>query len=101
MKQWIAFGALALAGCSQSNNVLLGRVENTLGGHKVVVTDCYRTSVPQPERMANGDWRWAPCRDAEILLRAGELEVNGRSYGKIATTDSILVDHGVVSVKRE
>jgi hypothetical protein len=26
------------------------------------------------------------------------LSVNGRSYGQIAATDAILVDHGVVSV---
>jgi hypothetical protein len=33
-----------------------------------------------------------------VRIRAGELIVNGRQYGHIEDTDSILVDHGVVSV---
>ncbi len=92
--------AAALAGCSRSNNLLLGRVQNTVAGHKVVVTDCYRTSVPDPQPLADGG-RWTPCRDADILVRGDQLEVNGKSYGKIDAADSILVDHGVVSVKRD
>jgi hypothetical protein len=96
-----AFPALLLAACSKSNNVVLGRVENTVGAHKVVVTDCYRTSVPQPEQLPNATWHYAPCRDADIWIRGDQLEVNGRSYGAIARDDSVLVDHGVVSVKKE
>ena len=38
-----------LAACSRSNNLLLGRVEAKVGTHDVVVTDCYRTSVPPPQ----------------------------------------------------
>ena len=30
-------------------DLLLGRVESTVGSHTVVVTDCYRTSVPPPK----------------------------------------------------
>ena len=41
---------LLLGGCSRSNNLLLGRVEAVVAGHTVVVTDCYRTRVPQPLR---------------------------------------------------
>src|SRR5204862_7020006 len=93
--------AALLAACSQSNNVLLGRVEKTVGTHKIVVTDCYRTSVPQPEQLPGATWHYAPCRDADIWIRGDQLEVNGRSYGAIAQTDSVLVDHGVVSVKKE
>ena len=90
-----------LGACSQSNNVLLGRVENTVGAHKIVVTDCYRTSVPEPEQLPGATWHYAPCRDADIWIRGNQLEVNGRSYGAIAPADSVLVDHGVVSVKKE
>lgn len=94
--------AAALCGCSRSNNLLLGEVEAQVGAHTVRVTDCYRTSVPPPERLAdvNGQpsYRFMPCRDADVRIRAGELMVNGRSYGRIRESDSILVDHGRVSI---
>ena len=90
-----------LAACSPSNNLLLGRVGATVGNHQVVVTDCYRTKVPQPEQVAAGVYHYVPCRDAEIWIRGDELEVNGRAYGRIGRADSILVDHGVVSVNKE
>lgn len=97
----VIFAACLLAGCSKSNNLLLGRVQAAVGGHKVVVTDCYRTSVADPERLPDGAWRWTPCRDAEIVIRGEQLEVNGRSYGKIGAADSVLVDHGAVSTHRD
>jgi hypothetical protein len=94
--------AAAFCGCSRSNNLLLGEVQAQVGSHTVRVTDCYRTSVPPPERLADSSgqpsYRFMPCRDAEVRIRAGELTVNGRSYGRIQESDSILVDHGVVSV---
>jgi len=94
----------AAAACSKSNNLLLGRVQPNVGPHLVVVTDCYRTSVPPPETKveANGQttYRFMPCRDAEILIRGDQLTVNGRSYGRIGATDGVLVDHGVVSVTK-
>ena len=93
--------ALLAVGCSRSNNLLMGRVEKMVGTHKVVVTDCYRTSVPEPEQLPDAEWRYAPCRDAVILIRAEQLEVNGRDYGRIGARDSILVDHGAVSVTKE
>jgi len=40
-----------LAGCSRSNTLVLGPVEAMVGGHTVVVTDCYRISAPQPEKL--------------------------------------------------
>lgn len=96
--------AAALACCSHSNNLLLGEVEAQVGRHTVRVTDCYRWTVPPPERLAdvNGQpsYRFMPCRDADVRIRAGELVVNGHSYGHIAETDSVLVDHGRVSVQR-
>ena len=94
--------AAALAGCSRSNNLLFGEVQAQVGTHTVRVTDCYRTSVPPPERLADAggqaSYRFMPCRDADVRIRAGELTVNGRSYGHIQQSDTILVDHGVVSL---
>jgi hypothetical protein len=98
----VIFTAVALSSCSRSNNLLLGEVEAKVGRHTVRVTDCYRTSVPPPERLpdVNGQpsYRFMPCRDADVQFRAGELVVNGRSYGSIGETDAVLVDHGKVSV---
>jgi hypothetical protein len=68
----------------------------------VVVTDCYRTQAPQPERLPDESgqpvYRYVPCRDAQIWIRGEELTVNGRGYGHLNPSDSVLVDHGVVSV---
>jgi hypothetical protein len=91
------FPAILFSGCSSSNNLLLGRVEATVGGHAVVVTDCYRTSVDPPQAIQGG-YRFTPCRDADVLLRGDELLVNGQSYGHVNPNDPILVDHGLVSV---
>ena len=88
---------LLCSGCSRSNNVLLGRVEATAGGHPIVVTDCYRTSVDPPVAVEGG-FRFTPCRDADILIRRDELLVNGQSYGHLGPNEPILVDHGVVSI---
>jgi len=94
--------AVALTSCSRSNNLLLGEVKSNVGGHTVRVTDCYRTSVPPPERLADIDgrpaYRFMPCRDADVEIRGGELVVNGKNYGRIGDTDTVLVDHGVVRV---
>jgi|SRR4051794_33744212 hypothetical protein len=101
MKFWIAAATLLwLAGCSKSNNLLLGRVQATVGTHTVVVTDCYRTNPPGPERVTEGVFHYMPCRDADVWIRAGEVTVNGRAYGRVNPRDSVLVDHGVVSIER-
>ena len=101
---WIlAAAAVSLCSCSRSNNLLLGEVEANVGPHTVRVTDCYRWTVPPPEHLPdrNGQpsYRFAPCRDADIRIAAGELTVNGQSYGHIASAASVLVDHGKVSVR--
>lgn len=95
-------GAVMLisASCSPSNRLLFGEVQAMVGTHTVVVTDCYRTSVPAPEK-AGDDYRFAPCRDAEVVIREENLSVNGKAYGHLNPSDSILVDHGVVSVNRQ
>jgi hypothetical protein len=94
--------ALTVSSCSRSNNLFLGEVEAQVGQHTVRVTDCYRTSVPPPERLpdvnAQPVYRFVPCRDADVRIQGEELTVNGQSYGRIGETDAVLVDHGKVSV---
>ena len=90
---WVA----SMAGCSQSNNILLGRVEAVVAGHPVVVTDCYRTSVPQPVIEATGA-TFTPCRDAVVVIRGEQLTVNGTPYGSLTPKAKVIVDHGRVSI---
>jgi hypothetical protein len=35
-----------------------------------------------------------------VLIRGDELLVNGQSYGRLNPTDTVLVDHGVVSIRQ-
>ena len=100
LRLWCLAAALLYSGCSRSNNLVLGRVEARVGSHRVVVTDCYRTSVPPPEKVEDAVYRFTPCRDADVLIRGDELVVNGQSYGRIKASDSILVDHSVVSINK-
>ncbi|HEV2688765.1 MAG TPA: alpha/beta hydrolase [Bryobacteraceae bacterium] len=88
---------LLFTGCSRSNNLLLGRVQATVGTHTVVVTDCYRTSVDPPQKVEGG-YHFMPCRDADVWIRGAELVVNGQSYGPLQPTDPVLVDHSVVFI---
>lgn len=90
--------SLVLGGCSRSNNLLLGRVEAVVAGHTVVVTDCYRTTVPQPVSDANGA-TFSPCRDAVVAIRNEQLTVNGTSYGPLTRHARVVVDHGRVSIQ--
>ncbi|MDR3701502.1 MAG: hypothetical protein P4L56_17775 [Candidatus Sulfopaludibacter sp.] len=94
----LAFTCMLLGGCSSSNNLLLGEVRATVGTHPVMVTDCYRTSVDAPRQTGAASYEYMPCRDARVTIQDEQLTVNGRSYGKLQARDSILVDHGVVSV---
>ena len=94
---------LLFAGCSRSNNLLLGRVQADLGSHRVVVTDCYRWNVPAPriedEASGRSAYRFKPCRDADVLIRGADLIVNGHPYGPLQARDAVVVDHGVVSIE--
>ncbi|MBV9927573.1 MAG: hypothetical protein JOZ96_21325 [Acidobacteria bacterium] len=93
--------AVACSACSRSNNLLLGRVEATVGGHTVAVTDCYRTGVTPPEKVGGTgeqSYRFTPCRDADVLIRNDELIVNGSSYGVLKQGDAVTVDHGKVLI---
>ena len=96
----VCAAALIIAGCSRRNNLLLGRVEASVGTHTVVVTDCYRTSAPGPEQVDAAATHYMPCRDADVWIRGEELTVNGKSYGRLNAGDGVLVDHGVVSIQR-
>src|SRR5262245_51664587 len=97
----LAMLILTAPGC----DLLEGHVEREVAGHHVLVTDCYRTDRPKPERLADENgvavWKYAPCRDAVIMLRGADLQVNGRAYGALGADDEILVDHGKVSIKRK
>ena len=93
--------ALMATACSKENNLLLGRVESPLGTHNVVVTDCYRTSAPAPDQVGPADYHYMPCKDADVWIKADELTVNGKAYGKLNPGDGVLVDHGVVSIDRK
>jgi hypothetical protein len=94
--------ALSFGACSKSNNVLLGRVEEKVGSHIVVVTDCYKTGVPPPQLLKSASdkpfYRFTPCLDADVVIDGDELIVNGKSYGTIRQTDTVTVDHGRVLV---
>jgi hypothetical protein len=94
--------ALSFGACTKSNNILLGRVEEKVGSHVVIVTDCYKTSVPPPQLLKSASdkpfYRFTPCLDADVLIDGDQLIVNGRSYGAIKQTDTVIVDHGKVLV---
>ena len=97
-------GICLLVTCSRKNNLLMGRVEANVGSHTVVVTDCYRTRVPEPQRLSDeagqAVWRYMPCRDADVWIRGEQLTVNGKEYGRLNPTDGVVVDHGAVSIQR-
>jgi hypothetical protein len=100
-EQVLLWAALLFAvTCSRRNQLLLGRVEAPIGTHTVVVTDCYRTNPPQPEQVEPAAYHYMPCRDADVWIRAEELSVNGKSYGRLRPGESVLVDHGVVSIEK-
>ncbi len=95
--------AIIVSACGKSNNLLLGRVEANLGTHTIVVTDCYRTTVPSPrvaKDSVNGStvYRWAPCEDADVIIHNDQLVVNGKAYETLTPGDSVIVDHGQVLV---
>jgi hypothetical protein len=95
--------ALSVSACSKSNNLLIGRVETVLGTHAVVVTDCYRTSVPSPQASRDSVdgspiYRFMPCKDADVIIRNEHLIVNGLRYESLSPGDTVIVDHGQVLV---
>ncbi|MEO8592762.1 MAG: hypothetical protein ABI759_05545 [Candidatus Solibacter sp.] len=101
MKNLLVLLALLSTACGKENNVLLGRVEHAVGTHTVVVTDCYRTSSPAPQQLSSTDYHYMPCKDADVWIKAEELTVNGKAYGKLNPGEGVLVDHGVVAIDRK
>jgi hypothetical protein len=97
--------AITVFACAGAADILQGRVESDVAGHHVIVTDCYRTSPPAPEKLPDEKglpvYRYAPCKDAVLMLRGAELQVNGRAYGALGEGDEIVVDHGQVSINRK
>ena len=100
----LVVATLTAPSCARMGDLIQGRVEADVAGHHVVVTDCYRTSPPAPERLADENglpvYQYAACKDAIVMLRGAELQVNVKSYGALGIGDEILVDHGQVSIKR-
>src|SRR5260370_8594218 len=89
---------MLFSSCSRSNNLLMGRVETSVGGHTIVVTDCYRTSVDPPTTENAGGittYSFAPCRDAQVSIRGDQLMANGHSYARIGPTNSLLLNHAL------
>ncbi|GAC1657289.1 MAG: hypothetical protein NVS4B3_23680 [Gemmatimonadaceae bacterium] len=96
--------AIIAIGCGRSNNLLLGRVDALVGSRTVVVTDCYRVRVPPPVvDTVNGirGYRFAPCRDAVVVLQGDSVAVNGIPIGVVGERDTVIVDHGVVRIGRD
>ncbi|MCX6134530.1 MAG: hypothetical protein NTU47_12010 [Ignavibacteriales bacterium] len=94
--------AIQFGACNKSNNILLGRVEEKLGSHVIIVTDCFKTSVPPALLLKSASdkpfYRFTPCLDADVVIDGDVLIVNGRSYGAIKQADTVTVDHGKVLV---
>ena len=92
-----------LQGCNATtHNELFGVEEATINGHTVVVTDCYRIGKQTAETIEDASkrsiHRFAPCRDADVLIKYEELIVNGKSYGMLNRGDRVTVDHGKVLI---
>ncbi len=95
--------AFVFQGCARVEGVLLGRVETKIEDHALVVTDCYRIGGEQlietVEKSAEVvTYKYAPCRDAVIFIKRGELIANGKSYGMLGKNDAVTVDHGKVLI---
>lgn len=89
--------ACALAACGPTNNPIFGRVEATVSGYQVVVTDCYTFSLPQVEKVGGGE-KFAPCPDSVVAISGDSLYVNGQSWGELERYDRVIVTHGQVKV---
>jgi hypothetical protein len=95
----IAASLFTLVACSHDNNVLMGRVETTMGGHRVMVTDCYQFfGTPKIEKLGEGYYRYAPCKGSMVVIRGDTLFVNGAEHGTLEAGDSVTVDHGTVRI---
>jgi len=104
-------GSASLSRCVAEDSNMAIRAEAGPGGikafdhHKVVVTDCYRTNVPGPQQEKSNDeqpvFRYAPCKDAEIVIHGRDLSVNGTQYASLNAGDAVAIDHGKVLINDE
>jgi hypothetical protein len=94
--------AILFGAGNKSNNILLGRIEEKVASHIVIVTDCYKTSVPPAQLLKSASdkpfYRFTPCLDANVVIDGDQLMVNGKLSGAIKQTDTVIVDHGKVLV---
>lgn len=90
---------------SSQQNALLGKQQATVGGHTIVVNDCYRTDKAQAEIVIDDKgatvFRFAPCKDSVIEIRNQQLTINGKSYGQIEAGASVTLDHHQLLVNRD
>jgi hypothetical protein len=98
MKAIAILSLFFLVNCSDSNDLLFGRVQACVAGHRVTVTDCYRLRAPTPAHESGRRFRYAPCRDAVVVIDGDSLTVNDISRGRLSPGDAIVVDHGEVLV---
>ncbi len=89
---------IGLSGCSASNNPLLGHVSAEVGGHEVVVTNCYRMFVPDVQP-SDGGQRFKPCKEADVTIKGDMVFVNGESYGHLSSGDRVLVEDGRAKIE--
>ena len=89
---------IGLSACSVSNNPILGRVSADVGGHEVVVANCYRIFVPDVQASDAGQ-QFKPCKDAAVTIKDDMLFVNGESYGRLSRGDRVLVENGRAKIE--
>jgi hypothetical protein len=81
---------------------LLGRYAAELGDHTVIVTDCFRLTMPTVvERESTAGetiYTFAPCRDVEVVIADDLLRVNGALYGALNPASVVLVSEPLVFV---
>jgi len=83
----IVTGICLLMACSRQNNLLMGRVEATVGSHTIVVTDCYRTQAPQPQRLADQAGRGTRAA-ADVALRAAPPSAGSPATPGVETAET-------------
>lgn len=84
------------------NSPLFGRVIAQVDDHTVVVWDCHTMRTPVVQELADtpaGEdvFRFAPCRNAEVVVEGDRLFVNGTLYGRLSPRSVVAVErHSVI-----
>ncbi len=93
---------LASQGCGAFR--VLNRDKTVLGAHPVMITPCGwkledKFGGPVKDEQTGKVYYKHSCGETIVTIKDEELVVNGKSYGKLATTtDSVKVDGGKVFV---